>query len=211
MYPQYSSHSDLLLNITNSFSLGLLYPTNPIPTRYLDNDQISNSVIDLMFFRYRLVELDNHTIYPEWRLLLDHASLTVIIPIEEQHSENQRRSITKGSEKEKLFIKDLIKEISSTDTFNLSDTIALENVIESFASTVKWAWDKNSKIANILRHSKSWWNLSCSKNLKKYRSTQSLADWKQFEKIIKCTKHLFFYQKIQEISNKTRELWELIN
>jgi len=206
MYPQYSSYSDLLLNITNSFSLRLLYPTNPVPTRYLDNDQISNSVIDLMFFRYGLVELNNHTIHSEWRLLSDHAPLTVTIPIEEQHSENQRQSITKGSEKEKLFIKDLIKEISSTNTFNLSDTIALENVIESFASTVKWAWDKNSKITNISRHLKSWWHLSYSRDLEKYRSTQSLANWKQFEKTVKCTKHLFFYQKIQEISNKAREL-----
>ena len=38
MYPHHSSHSDLLLEITDFFLLRLLYPTNPVPTRYLDNN-----------------------------------------------------------------------------------------------------------------------------------------------------------------------------
>ena len=109
-----------------------------------------------MFLRYRLVRLDNHTIHLEWRLLSDHASLTVTIPIDEQHINNCRHSIVKGSKEEKLFIKDLIKDVSFINTSNLSDTKSLENVIDLFASAMERAWDKNSKIVNILRHSKSW-------------------------------------------------------
>ena len=65
MYSYHSTHSDLLIDIMNSLSLGLSYPTNPVPTKYLDNNQSLNSVIDLMFLRYSLEELDNHTIHPE--------------------------------------------------------------------------------------------------------------------------------------------------
>jgi len=47
MYPHHSAHSNILLDITDSLSLDLSYPTNSVPTRFLDNDQNSNSVIDI--------------------------------------------------------------------------------------------------------------------------------------------------------------------
>ena len=65
IYSYHSAYSDILLNIIDSLSLGLLYSTNLVFTRFLDNDQNLNSVIDLMFLRYRSVKLDNHTIYLE--------------------------------------------------------------------------------------------------------------------------------------------------
>ena len=93
MYSHHSAYSDIFLDITDSLSLGLLYPTNPVPTRFSDNDQNLHSVIDLIFFRYGSVKLDNYTIYLEWRLLSDHTPLTVTIPIEEEYADNCRCSI----------------------------------------------------------------------------------------------------------------------
>jgi len=42
-------HSDMLFNITDLFSLALSKPTENFPTRFLDNDQNSNLVLDLIF------------------------------------------------------------------------------------------------------------------------------------------------------------------
>ena len=87
---------------------------------------------------------------------MDHAFLTVTIPIEEQLSNNQKCSITKDSEKEMSFIKNLIKNISFMNTSNLSDIKSLENVIDLLTYIIERAWNKNSKIVNILKHSKNW-------------------------------------------------------
>ena len=38
MYSHYSAHNDVLLDITDSLLLGLLYPTNPVSIRFSDND-----------------------------------------------------------------------------------------------------------------------------------------------------------------------------
>ena len=46
----------------------------------------------------------------------------------------------------------------------------------------------NSKIVNIIVHSKSWWNTKCSNNLDIYRSSRSLEDWKQFKRTVKDMK-----------------------
>jgi len=65
LYLYHSIYSNLLIDIIDSLLLELLYPTNLVPTRYLDSDRSSNLVIDPMFLRYGSKELDNHSIYLE--------------------------------------------------------------------------------------------------------------------------------------------------
>jgi len=67
------------------------------------------------------------------------------------------------------------------------------------------------KVVNITKHSKDLWNNNYSQHLEKYKPTKSINNWKQFKKMVKNTKQFFFDGKIQEISNKGRGPWELIN
>ncbi len=48
-YPFHSTYSNLLFDIANSFNLSFSYPVHPVPTRYADNGENSNLIIDLMF------------------------------------------------------------------------------------------------------------------------------------------------------------------
>ena len=47
--------------------------------------------------------------------------------------------------------------------------------------------------------------------LNTYRFSKLLEDWKEFKKIVKKTKHIFFNDKIQEIALKNKRPWDFIN
>jgi len=47
--------------------------------------------------------------------------------------------------------------------------------------------------------------------LETYRNSRLLNDWKIFKRIVKTSKCEFFDSKIQEILNKRKDLWELMN
>jgi len=109
-----------------------------------------------MFLHNGLSELDNHSIYSNWRLLSNYASLTTIISITEEHIVSSKHFIIKDSEKELTFIKDLTNCIRNIDTSNISDIASINRAADKFASMVKVTWGKNSKVVNIIRYSKSW-------------------------------------------------------
>ena len=48
-YLFHSVYSSLLLDIVNAFNLYFSHPTHSVPTRYSDNSENSNLVINLMF------------------------------------------------------------------------------------------------------------------------------------------------------------------
>jgi len=134
-----------------------------------------------------------------------------MIPIIEKNVNSRKRSIIKDSEEKEQFIKDIIISIRNLDMTNLSNIPHLEKTMDNFANIVDKAWIKNSKIINVTKHSKSWWDEKCSKDLEKYKRLKSLKDWKSFHSTVKSAKRTFFNLKIQEIVNKKQGPWELMN
>ena len=128
--------------------------------------------------------------------------LTITISIIKENVNSRKRSIIKDSEEKEQFIKDIITFIRNLDTSNLLDIPHLEKTVNNFANIVDKVWMENSKIINIIKHSKSWWDEKYSKDLEKYRRSKSLKDWKSFHSTVKSTKQLFFDLKIQKIVNK---------
>ena len=103
------------------FNLNLSTPTNPISTRYSDTSGESDSVIDLMFLCCESSKLNSHSIHPSWRLTSDHAPLTIAISIKEEHVMTSKFSLSKNSEEEEKFIKEVIYAFKLLDTTNLLD------------------------------------------------------------------------------------------
>jgi len=84
-FPFYSIHSDMLFNVTDFFSLALSNLTENFPTRFLDNNQNSNLVLDLVFTWPLSMKFNHHYIYSDWRLMSDYAPITVDIHIDDKN------------------------------------------------------------------------------------------------------------------------------
>ena len=128
-FPFYSSISDDLIIIVDSFNLALSNPTNPCPTRYSDTAGESNSVINLMFLHYGSSELDHHFILPDLRLFSDHAPLSIIISIFEEIIQSSKLSLAPKSNQETAFIQDIISNFKCLDMSNIEDINKLERVV----------------------------------------------------------------------------------
>ena len=109
--PYHSSYCDLLTNIVDFMNLYVSKSTNQVSTRFLNNPNNSNSVINLLFIHLNSLKFDNHIIHPEWKLSSDHASLTVDIAINEEQIYTKKYTIVKNSKEENKFIAELIESI----------------------------------------------------------------------------------------------------
>ena len=136
LFNHHSFISNNLLAIADSFNLSLLYPINQVPTRYSNNTNNSNSVINLMFLHCDSSELNTHSIHLKWHLMSNHTPLTSTIPIVEEHITSRKRTITKNSKEEDEFIKEVITFFSKLDTLNILDIPKLEKVVLDFANIV---------------------------------------------------------------------------
>jgi len=107
-----------------------------------------------MFLQCDSTELNNHSIHPNWYLTSDHIPLSITISIAEINIDLRKRTIVKNSDEEDLFIKEVITTFAKLDTSNILENHQLEKVVTDFADIMESAWTKNSKIINIMKHSK---------------------------------------------------------
>ena len=91
----------------------------------------------------------------------------------------------------------------------MDDIVKLDYVVKWIGHIIDHAWKGNTKKSRISKHSKQWWLDKCSQALNNYRNSRSLENWKNFKKVIKNVKRLYFDDKIQEIANKRKGSWEL--
>ena len=210
-YNFHSSISDDLFAIADSFNLFLSFPIEHFPTRFSDNSNDSNFVIDLMFLRCDSEEINSHIIHPDWRLTSDHAPLTISIPIIKEHISTQKKSLIKNSAEEAEFVNEVIASFFKIDASNIVNTHDLDDIVKKWVDIVNYVWSKHSKFVNITKRSKSWWNDKYNQVLASYRLSKSIKSWKNFRKSVKHTKREFFDLKIQEIVNNKHGPWNLMN
>jgi len=185
--PLFSNHfvySDLLTEIADSLQLNISSPTSQVPIRYANNQDDSNSTIDLIFLLSTLNTFDSHTIYPEWRLSSDYTPLMVKISILKEFIQSRKYTIIKDSDKDSKFISDVIDLVKDLNTSHIDSIEVLESIVQNFTDCTDNIWFKHSKLVNITRHSKLWWNNNCQRYLDLYRNSKQLEDDKNNQKRI---------------------------
>ena len=131
----YSIYTEDLLTITDSLGLKLSLPLNPSPTRFANNTQDSNSIIDLVFLPPENREFGQHMLHPDIHKPFDYVLLTIEVGIMETNINLSFRSISKDSEKEKNFIISLINGFSNIDLSTIITKEELENIVKWMANT----------------------------------------------------------------------------
>ena len=173
LFPHHLVYNDTLMNIADSLSTCLSKSTNQVSTRYSDNPNNLNLVIDLMFLHPNSEEFDNHTIYPKQSMLLDHALLTVNILIFEEHIQTRKQRIIKNSKEEIRFIAEIIESIKRLNIDHIESKEDLESIVQEFAHNIDEIWFKYSKMVNIIQ------NYGGMKNVRKnQRSTDFQDVWR---------------------------------
>ena len=83
-YSHHLVHTDILTEINDSFDLRLFISDIQVLTWYINNSNDSNFVIDLIFLRVNLEEIDTHSILSDLQSFSDYALLIVDIIISKE-------------------------------------------------------------------------------------------------------------------------------
>jgi len=151
-----SIHTEDLLTITDSLGLELSLPLNPGPTRFTDNIQDFNSVIDLVFLPPDNRGFRQYMLHPDIHKPSDHVPLTIKVGITETNIDLSLRLISKNSEKEENFIASLINGFSNINSLTITTKEELERVVQQIADTFKSSWNNHAKLKHTTKHSKEW-------------------------------------------------------
>jgi len=117
------------MDIADLLNLSISSPTSQVSMRYTNNQNDSNLTINLIFLQPTSDEFDNHIIYSEWRLSLNHIPLTVKISILEEHIQFRKRTPVKNSDEEAKFISNIINLVKSLDSNHIDSAGDLGNII----------------------------------------------------------------------------------
>ena len=167
-FSYHSIHRNTLFDIVDFFQLELSHSTKFFPTKYSNNDQNSNSVLDLVFLWLSSSEFNNYHIYLYWRLSSDHAPISINIPIVDEHISTKWHFLIIGSDKENQFLEELTLFIKRLDISSIKSIKILKNIVHELFINIENIWFKHSKMVNITKYSKVWWNEDCQRNLDKY-------------------------------------------
>jgi len=141
------------MTVADNLGLDLSHLANPRPTRFADNPQDTNSILDLVFLEPNNLRFGRHILL-DLQKPSDHILLIINVGIKKENFDLIIQSIKKDNTKEENFISSIIRDVKLIDTSSITNRESLQNAINQLTGAFEKVWAENSKPCYITKHSK---------------------------------------------------------
>ncbi|CAA7271828.1 unnamed protein product [Cyclocybe aegerita] len=140
----------------------------------------------------------------------DHVPICTDLDIGPEPPGSGLRAIKPGSEAEKSFISDILRDLATIPVAAPATKEGVEALADAIVTAFSDAWLAHSTESKPTKRSKSWWMDECSETFRVYQLSHLLADYNKFKKVYKDAKRDFFDERIAEIATSLKRPWDLM-
>ncbi|CAA7270641.1 unnamed protein product [Cyclocybe aegerita] len=205
-----SSTAISLRDSASQIGLEWARPSNHGPTRISPNPNQRSNVLDLVFLAPSEILISMPRLEHDLQGPSDYVPICTDLDIGPEPPGSGRRTIKPGSEAEKSFISDILRDLTAIPVAAPATKEGVEALADAIATAFSDAWLVHSTESKPTKRSKSWWTDECSDTFSVYQLSRSLADYNKFKKACKVAKRDFFDERIAEIATSCKRPWDLM-
>jgi hypothetical protein len=208
--PEVCVHADRLMAVCDALGLTLSSPVEEGPTHFPYNEDLTPTVIDLMFVPAEVSLTTEHEIHPDLRGTSDHAPLTVTLPGPDSEVPVTRWSIQSGSDEEQAYLGEVLESLELLLGWEGQTAEEVDEVVEAISTAFSKAWDSQAKETRRGKHSNGWWTQECSDSIAVYRTSHDADDWADYRRMMRTAKRDFFEDRINHVASINQCAWDLM-
>jgi hypothetical protein len=203
-------HADHLMAVCDALGLTLSSPVEEGPTHFPYNEDLTPTVIDLMFVPAEVSLTTEHEIHPDLRGTSDYAPLTVTLPGPDSEVLVTRWSIQSGSDEEQAYLGEVLESLELLLGWEGQTAEEVDGVVEAISTAFSKAWDSQAKETRRGKHSNGWWTQECSDSIAVYRALCDADNWADYRRVMRAAKHDFFKDCINHVASINQCAWDLM-
>ncbi|CAA7270783.1 unnamed protein product [Cyclocybe aegerita] len=185
-------------------------PSNHRPMRISPNPNQRSNVLDLVFLAPSEILISMPRLEHDLQGLSDHVPICTDLDIGPEPPGSGRRTIKPGSEAEKSFISDILRDLAAIPVAAPATKDSVEALADAIVTGFLDMWLVHSTASKPTKWSKSWWTDECLEAFGVYQLSCTLADYNKFKKVCKDAKRDFFDEHIAEIATSHKRPWDLM-
>jgi hypothetical protein len=208
--PEVCVHADHLMVVCDVLGLTLSLPMEEGPTHFPYNEDLTPTIINLMFVPAEVSLTTEHEIHPDLRGTSDHAPLRVTLPGPDSEVLVTRWSIQVETDEEQAYLGEVLKSLELLLGWEGQTAEEVDGVVEAISAAFSKAWDSQAKETCRGKHSNGWWTQECSNSIAVYCASRDADDWADYQRVMRAAKRDFFEDRINHVASINQRAWDLM-